>query len=270
MSGVETGAKRRRLAWVAAIAAFSFALSAHGQEKPAAAPPPVAGVVLQAPLVAGDEIVITVKGENDFSGPATVAPDGAVTLKHLGALKAAGLTPEALARAIAKGLVDQQFLRTPQVSVAIANLQTVDVQGEVARPGPVRFQAGMDALAAAEAAGGRTPFADAARIGLVREGAPEQVYGLSQPALLQPGDTVRFLRSAVTVAGEVGRPGETPFTPGMTLGQAVAAAGGFTPKAKRNRVYITHPGLEGERVYRLKPDLPLRAGDAVRIEARVF
>lgn len=42
----------------------------------------------------------------------------------------------------------------------------------------------------------------------------------------------------VFLIGEVGRVGPLPITPGMTILQAIAAAGGLTPYANRKHIYI--------------------------------
>jgi polysaccharide export outer membrane protein len=221
-------------------------------------------------LSPGDALEITVKGEPTFTGVAVVAADGRATLQHIGALTASGLTVKAFAQSVAKSLVDQQFLRSPAVRVGLVNLRLVTVEGEVARPGKVRYEPGMDAIAAAGAAGGLTPFADQSRIAIVRDGAGEQVYGLSSPALLAPNDVVRFMRASITIGGDVQTPGELPFQPGMTLGAALDAAGGLSRRGVRGSVTIQHAGVSEPRVYRLSRGLELRSGDVIRIEARLF
>jgi polysaccharide export outer membrane protein len=42
----------------------------------------------------------------------------------------------------------------------------------------------------------------------------------------------------VFLIGEIGRPGPEPITPGMTILQAIAAAGGLGPYANKKKIYI--------------------------------
>jgi polysaccharide export outer membrane protein len=43
------------------------------------------------------------------------------------------------------------------------------------------------------------------------------------------------------ILGEVAAPGQYPYVPNMTIESAVAIAGGFTPRAKRDVATLTHP-----------------------------
>lgn len=72
------------------------------------------------------------------------------------------------------------------------------------------------------------------------------------------------------ILGEVTRPGNYPYSPHMTVHNAVATAGGFTARANRRRVYIKRATDEGERSYRLASDTPIAPGDTIRIGERWF
>ncbi len=72
------------------------------------------------------------------------------------------------------------------------------------------------------------------------------------------------------ILGEVGRPGEYPYTNGLTVQNAVAAAGGFTYRANKRVVYIkSADGLE-EVPYELTPITIVKPGDTLRIGERIF
>lgn len=89
---------------------------------------------------------------------------------------------------------------------------------------------------------------------------------------------VRNPRIAIEVAayrpffilGEVTRPGSYPYTANLTVHNAIATAGGWTPRANRNRVFIKHANDETEQAYRLQSDTPVAPGDTVRIGERWF
>ena len=72
------------------------------------------------------------------------------------------------------------------------------------------------------------------------------------------------------ILGEVQKPGEYPFSTGMTVLKAVATAGGFSYRANTRRVYIRRLGEQAEHVEDLKPSTAVLAGDTVRIGERFF
>ena len=74
---------------------------------------------------------------------------------------------------------------------------------------------------------------------------------------------------AVYVTGEVARGGGFEFTPGMTAYQAVALAGGYSVRAKRDEILVTRAG--GDGMPRLaRGDTVLQAGDIVTSPERWF
>ena len=72
------------------------------------------------------------------------------------------------------------------------------------------------------------------------------------------------------ILGEVTLPGQYPYVPNMTVETAVAIAGGFTPRAFKQKIEIsnTHDGLTTRRV--VSPTYPVRPGDTVIISERWF
>ena len=47
------------------------------------------------------------------------------------------------------------------------------------------------------------------------------------------------------ILGEVAAPGQYPYVPNMSVESAVAIAGGFSPRAQRDRVTLTHTDASG-------------------------
>src|SRR6476659_6329431 len=47
------------------------------------------------------------------------------------------------------------------------------------------------------------------------------------------------------ILGEVAAPGQYPYVPNMSVESAVAIAGGFSPRARRDRVTLTHTDASG-------------------------
>ena len=72
------------------------------------------------------------------------------------------------------------------------------------------------------------------------------------------------------ILGEVNKPGEYPYTDGLTVLNAVARAEGFTYRAK-TRVFKRRSGEERvEHVEPLTAGAPVKPGDTIRIEERSF
>lgn len=74
------------------------------------------------------------------------------------------------------------------------------------------------------------------------------------------------------ILGEVNKPGEYPYTKGLTIQQAVATAGGFTYRANTRRVAIKHAMETGEHSLELRTPEPIRVepGDTIRVLERFF
>lgn len=74
------------------------------------------------------------------------------------------------------------------------------------------------------------------------------------------------------VLGEVARPGQFPYVDGLTLRQAIAAAGGFTYRARRSRIFVMSPGTTEEIAIDLErePNRPVKPGETVRVGERFF
>ncbi len=111
-----------------------------------------------------------------------------------------------------------------------------------------------------------------------------EALGLSTPELetkivsLLDGDYILNPRVSAEVAnyrpfyvlGEVGRPGEYPYTSGLTVLNAVAAAGGFTYRANKRVVYIKSVEGTEEEVFKLDTNTLVQPGDTLRIGERIF
>jgi polysaccharide biosynthesis/export protein len=69
----------------------------------------------------------------------------------------------------------------------------------------------------------------------------------------------------IYVLGEVNRPGEFVYRPGMSLFSAVALAGGFTFRANQNRAFIRGSDERIETDYKIKSDIAVMPGDVIRV-----
>ncbi|NOJ49817.1 polysaccharide export protein [Bradyrhizobium sp. WSM 1744] len=72
------------------------------------------------------------------------------------------------------------------------------------------------------------------------------------------------------ILGEVAAPGQYPYVPNMTVESAVAIAGGFSPRARRDNVTVTHTDASGTSRFIVPPGSPISPGDTVLVSERWF
>lgn len=72
------------------------------------------------------------------------------------------------------------------------------------------------------------------------------------------------------ILGEVAAPGQYPYVPNMTVESAVAIAGGFSPRALRDRVTLTHSDSSGSYRYVVPLGTSINPGDTVLVGERWF
>jgi polysaccharide export outer membrane protein len=72
------------------------------------------------------------------------------------------------------------------------------------------------------------------------------------------------------ILGEVTAPGQYPYVPNMTVESAVAIAGGFSPRAKRDVVTVTHTENGGSMRAVVPLGTHLNPGDTVFVGERWF
>nr|QIG96015.1 polysaccharide export protein [Bradyrhizobium sp. 6(2017)] len=72
------------------------------------------------------------------------------------------------------------------------------------------------------------------------------------------------------ILGEVAAPGQYPYVPNMTVESAVAIAGGFSPRARRDSVTLTHTDASGSGRFVVPLGTPMGPGDTVFVGERWF
>src|SRR6202051_899880 len=72
------------------------------------------------------------------------------------------------------------------------------------------------------------------------------------------------------ILGEVAAPGQYPYVPNMSVESAVAIAGGFSPRARRDRVTLTHTDASGSARIVVPLGTALSPGDTVLVGERWF
>jgi polysaccharide biosynthesis/export protein len=72
------------------------------------------------------------------------------------------------------------------------------------------------------------------------------------------------------ILGEVAAPGQYPYVPNMSVESAVAIAGGFSPRARRDSVTLTHTDASGPMRIVVPLGTALSPGDTVLVGERWF
>src|SRR6202158_343353 len=72
------------------------------------------------------------------------------------------------------------------------------------------------------------------------------------------------------ILGEVAAPGQYPYVPNLSVESAIAIAGGFSPRARRDRVTLTHTDSSGSMRIVVPLGTTLSPGDTVLVGERWF
>jgi polysaccharide export outer membrane protein len=132
----------------------------------------------------------------------------------------------------------------------LTNTYAIDAGGSITMP-----------LIGSVPARGRTPAGLATEIaGRLRNGF------IRDPSVAVEIETYR----PFFILGEVAAPGQYPYVPNMTAESAVAIAGGFSPRARRDRVTVTHTDASGTGRFVVPPGTPISPGDTVLVGERWF
>lgn len=156
-----------------------------------------------APLRVGNVFDLRLAGvpqeyAGDFAQQCTIDQDGTVKVPLLGEIKAAGLRPAQLERAMEAGLISGKIFSHPSVLITVAvNGRYVSISGGVRMPQRLQWSPDSTLSSAIGDCGGLDGFGRGDKIRLVREGKIVGLYRLKDlqkdpakdPKLL-PGDQV--------------------------------------------------------------------------------
>jgi protein involved in polysaccharide export with SLBB domain len=194
----------------------------------------------------------------------------------------AGMTTEELAAQLIAELRHRGIFQHPQVRVSVREYAShaVLVSGLVGDPGTKILQ--REAIPLYVVVAEAQPKPEAGRAVVVSHASGKMTnVDLADSAgmntLVQPGDVINLVvrpPEFFYVGGEIGSPGQKDFHSGMTLTQALLAAGGVTPLAGA-KVRVSRAGADGRLVsteYDLQaieggavPDPLLQAGDRIEV-----
>jgi polysaccharide export outer membrane protein len=207
----------------------------------------------------GDMLHIQVFDTPEMEQHARVTDDGNVPLVFLGNVHVAGLTPEGAARTIETQLQQKEYMKHPQVTVAIDQYATqgVLVMGQVKSPGPVQIDTSRPVLDVLGMAGGLTDIASR-KVMIERHGTGERVQyfvsnnpdeAFDHSVLVHPGDKLLVPKADVAyMLGDVSKPGGYAFTNNkgqITALQMLASAGGTPPTAVPSEARLIRRTADG-------------------------
>jgi polysaccharide export outer membrane protein len=174
-----------RIVWVALVALFPLAGCSPGSDLPVL---PAKSDVSSYHLGSGDRLEIKVLGADELNGQYSVQDDGTIRMLLVGAVPAAGLTPDQVQANIEEKLKAGRYLTQPHASVAVLNYRPFYILGEVGNPGGYPYVSGMKVLSAVAAAHGYTYRANQDYVIITRNGEDRKADILSS---IQPDDIIR-------------------------------------------------------------------------------
>ncbi|HMF56118.1 MAG TPA: tetratricopeptide repeat protein [Pyrinomonadaceae bacterium] len=168
-----------------------------------------------------------------------------------GPIKIAGMTTGQVSVKLAGELRRRNVQESTQILVSVREFSshTILVSGLVSYPGSrvLRREAVPLYVVLAEA----QPRPDAGRVLIMRDGAQVSSVDLNDPTatsvLVEPGDVITVSarqQQFYYIGGRVNSPGQKLFQPGITLTQAILAAGGLT-RSGENVVEVAREGADG-------------------------
>jgi polysaccharide export outer membrane protein len=245
---------------------------------------------------ANDLVSVSIYGEPDLARTIRVGADGTIRLPLLPQkIKADGLVPEELEKAIADAFQLAQILVHPFVVVTVAEYHTlppVSVAGAVRNPVTFEPAGSVTLLEAITRAGGLTPEAGP-EILISRHGASQtavqrisvrELIDAADPAVnltLSGGEEIRVPEAGkIFVVGNVKAPGAFPVheSAETTVLKAIALTQGLAPYASNEAYIYRHATASGppteipvdlDRIMKRKsPDVALAANDILYIPDR--
>jgi len=242
-------------------------------------------------ISANDIIEISVYQEPDLSATLRISQDGTINYPLLGAIKAAGFSVRELEATIT-GLLAEDYLVTPRVTIFIKEYGKISVLGAVNTPGAYEAKENLTLAKVIALAGGFTETADSSKVKIIRIiGSEKQTIEVDVGQVLEkslgdveikPNDTIIVGEyGRISIMGQVNKPGVYGLKRNLTVMEAVNLAGGFTPIAAQNgtrvirvengqKKVINVPVLDINKEGGSSKDILLQAGDTIVVPESFF
>lgn len=234
-----------------------------------------------------DVLRITVYEHPDLTTVVRVGEEGKITFPLIGELEVKNLSVQQIEKKIAERL-SEGYISNPQVSVFIEQYkgQKATVIGEVTKPGQYEITGPTSVLDAISMALGMTKDAGYTITLLRKDLASGNINykkisidvdrlfrdgEFNQNVQLQGGDVIYVPRvDFFYIYGEVNRPGVYRIEKGLTVKRAISIAGGFTPKASKNRIDVTRRQGGKDIIKDGDIDEPVEMDDVIMIKESIF
>ena len=244
---------------------------------------PVGGYLLGP----GDQIEINVASYPDLKTVARVGSDGNVILPLVGPVQVAGLAPPDAANLIETKFVGGGFINLPTVRIEVLDYQSrkASVLGQVNTQGLIVLDRSYSVAEIIARAGGLGPEA-AEEVVIVRQKSDgtserlsvslgELIAATGGGALteVRAGDVIFVPRAPTfSVIGAVTKAGTYRLTAGMTVQQALAAAGDVARIGTRSGLKVRRAGTNGAvtQTVAVGADDAVQAGDVIIVRERLF
>ena len=235
-------------------------------------------------LGVGDELGISIFGVSYYNTVAKVDSRGRIELGQLGSIYVKGIAFDKAKTVIKTALSNNFNMGSNQLEISLAYSRsiTVNIVGEVFKPGSYKIPALNTAFNALIAAGGPTDIGTLRNIQLRRNGRVIKTFdvyaylqnpGSEDDFFLQDNDylVVGTVGKLVNIAGAVKRPMTYELLPNEQLSNLFKYAGGFQPNALASNTQVQRYIDKNQRLMpvnwdslsKLNADFNLKAGDAV-------
>jgi polysaccharide export outer membrane protein len=239
-----------------------------------------------------DVLDIQVWNNDDLHRTVEVSQEGAFTFPLIGKVMASGLSVFELEKHLKDRLAGGGFLVDPQMTVSVTKYesQKIILLGEVKRPGSYTIKGKTHILEIISAAGGLTEMASHT-IAILRPGSGKKANPKTSKECIMieadldrmteessderffvvAGDSV-FVSKAppIFVTGEITKPGEYRWEKGLTVHQAISAAGGPTKRGAINRTKIIRNENGEEREFRPALSDVILPNDIIKVPESYF
>jgi polysaccharide biosynthesis/export protein len=234
-------------------------------------------------LATQDVVSIKVVNQPDMDTATRVETDGTIDFPYVGRIKAAGLSEDALARAIERRLAARQIVTDPHVLVEISSFGTqASVQGQVGAAGVYTLDRPTNLTQLLSRAGGvrdtgvgGTVTVRRAHGSIVQTFDSKEVQAGRGPGanfMIANNDEIFVdLAPFYYIYGYVGHPGEFPLTRPLTVQEAISIGGGVAATGSEWRIRIKRKAANGESMeVPASLDDQVQSGDTIVVNERIF
>ncbi|HZE61728.1 MAG TPA: polysaccharide biosynthesis/export family protein [Burkholderiales bacterium] len=223
----------------------------------------------------GDVVHVTVFQQPDLTTDGRVNEQGAISMPLVGHVKIGGQTVGEAAQTISGALKEGQFLKAPQVAVALTTVRSrqVSMLGLIMHPGRYPLEESHTRLPDLVAAAGGIAAGGDENITVIRDGKSQKVNALAKDFELKGGDTIYVNAAPVFyIYGEVMHAGAYPVKAGMSVMQAISLGGGITPRGSESRIKLRRPTADGKGTmeFDASPVTTVLPNDVIVIKEALF